>query len=84
MARLRVHGFAISIDGYGVGPHQDLQYPLGVGGLALHEWVFGTRTFRQMHGEESGTTGVDDDFAVRGVAGIGAWIISNVHPSQAC
>jgi dihydrofolate reductase len=75
MARLRVHGFAISIDGYGAGPHQDFQYPLGVGGLALHEWVFGTRTFRQMHGEEGGTTGVDDDFAARGVAGIGAWIM---------
>lgn len=69
MSRLRVHGFAISIDGYGTGPHQNFQYPLGVGGLALHEWVFGTRTFRQMHGEEGGTTGVDDDFAARGVAG---------------
>lgn len=75
MARLRVHGFAISIDGYGAGPRQDFQYPLGVGGLALHEWVFGTRTFRHMHGEEGGTTGVDDDFAARGVAGIGAWIM---------
>jgi dihydrofolate reductase len=75
MARLRVHGFAISIDGYGAGPRQDFQYPLGVGGLALHEWVFGTRTFRHMHGEERGTTGVDDDFAARGVAGIGAWIM---------
>jgi dihydrofolate reductase len=75
MARLRVHGFAISIDGYGAGPHLDVQHPLGVGGLALHEWVFGTRTFRQVHGEEGGTTGVDDDFAARGVAGIGAWIM---------
>ena len=75
MARLRVHGFAISIDGYGAGPHQDFQNPLGVGGLALHEWVLGTRTFRQMHGEEGGATGVDDDFAARGVAGIGAWIM---------
>src|SRR5438093_137362 len=46
MARLRVQAFGISIDGYGAGPHQDVQNPLGVGGLALHEWVFGTRTFR--------------------------------------
>jgi dihydrofolate reductase len=75
MARLRVHGFAISVDGYGAGPHQDLEHPLGVGGLALHEWVFETRTFRQMHGGEGGTTGIDDDFAARGVAGIGAWIM---------
>jgi dihydrofolate reductase len=75
MARLRVHGFAISIDGYGAGPHQALQNPLGVGGLALHEWVVGTRTFSQMHGGKGGTTGIDDDFAARGVAGIGAWIM---------
>jgi dihydrofolate reductase len=75
MARLRVHGFAISIDGYGAGPHQALENPLGVGGLALHEWVVGTRTFKQMHGSEGGTTGVDDDLAARGVAGIGAWIM---------
>jgi dihydrofolate reductase len=75
MARLRVHGFAISIDGYGAGPHQALENPLGVGGLALHEWVLGTRTFKQMHGSKGGTTGIDDDFAARGVAGIGAWIM---------
>jgi dihydrofolate reductase len=75
MARLRVHGFAISIDGYGAGPHQALENPLGVGGLALHEWVLGTRTFKQMHGSEGGATGIDDDFAARGVAGIGAWIM---------
>jgi dihydrofolate reductase len=75
MARLRVHGFAISVDGYGAGPQQDLQHPLGVGGLALHEWMTETRTFKQMHGDEGGTTGIDDDFAARGVAGIGAWIM---------
>jgi dihydrofolate reductase len=75
MARLRVHGFAVSIDGYGAGPRQDLEHPLGVGGLGLHEWVFGTRTFQQMHGGEGGTTGTDDDFAARGMAGVGAWIM---------
>jgi hypothetical protein len=40
MTRLPVHAFAISIDGYRAGSHQDLQNPLGAGGLALHEWVF--------------------------------------------
>src|SRR5262249_60414922 len=33
------------------------------------------RTFKQMHGDEGGTTGIDDDFTARGVAGIGAWIM---------
>ena len=49
MSRLRVHSFAISIDGYGAGPNQNLENPLGVGGIAMHEWAFATRTFRQMH-----------------------------------
>jgi len=65
----------MSLDGFGAGPHQDAQNPLGVGGLALHEWVFPTRTFRHMHGEESGSTGIDDEFAARGLDGIGAWIM---------
>jgi dihydrofolate reductase len=76
MTKLRVHAFSISLDGYGAGPNQGLDYPLGVGGLQLHEWVFGTRTFRQMHtASADGTTGVDDQFAARGFANIGAWIL---------
>jgi dihydrofolate reductase len=75
MARLRVHAFSVSIDGYGAGPNQDLDNPLGVGGTALHEWHFGTRTFQKMHGKANGATGVDDDFAARGFENIGAWIL---------
>jgi dihydrofolate reductase len=75
MTKLRVHSFSISIDGYGAGPNQDLDNPLGVGGVALHEWVFATRTFQKMFGSEAGATGVDDDFAARGFSNIGAWII---------
>jgi dihydrofolate reductase len=71
----RVHSFAIALDGYGAGPNQDLNNPLGVGGMALHEWVFGTRTFRQMHGQDGGATGIDDDFVARGFDNSGAWII---------
>ncbi|HTN53242.1 MAG TPA: dihydrofolate reductase family protein [Anaeromyxobacter sp.] len=77
MARLRVQAFSISIDGYGAGPGQSSKHPLGVGGMALHEWVFPTRTFRRMHGGggDDGATGVDDDFAARGLANVGAWIL---------
>ncbi|HTS89926.1 MAG TPA: dihydrofolate reductase family protein [Gemmatimonadales bacterium] len=75
MSKLRVHGFAISLDGYGAGPRQSLANPLGEGGLRLHDWVFPTRTFHQMQGKEGGTTGTDDDFLARGIAGIGAWVI---------
>ncbi len=75
MTRLRVHSFSISLDGFGAGPKQDIDNPLGVGGVALHEWAFATRTFQQMFGNGGGSTGVDDDFAARGFSNIGAWII---------
>jgi dihydrofolate reductase len=75
MSKLRVHGFTISLDGYGAGPNQDLDNPLGVGGVALHEWAFATRTFRQMFGSGGGTSGIDDDCAARGFTNIGAWIM---------
>lgn len=75
MSKLRVCCFAISLDGYGAGPEQSRDNPLGVGGEALHEWVVPTRTFRTLFGKEGGTTGVDDDFAARGFAGVGAWIL---------
>ncbi len=75
MPKLRVHGFAISLDGYGAGPAQDLQNPLGVGGPALHRWSHATRTFRQLFGQEGGATGIDDDFVKRGFENIGAWIL---------
>lgn len=75
MSKLRVQSFSISLDGFGAGPDQSLEHPLGVGGLALHEWVFPTRTFQRMHGDGEGVTGIDDDFAARGFSNIGAWIL---------
>jgi dihydrofolate reductase len=75
MSKLRVHAFAISLDGYGAGPDQGLDHPLGKGGASLHEWFYPTRTFQRMFGKDLGTTGIDDEFAARGFAGIGAWIL---------
>jgi dihydrofolate reductase len=75
MSKLRVQSFAISIDGYGAGPHQDLQNPLGVKGPELMGWFFQTRMWRQMYGECNGETGIDNGIAEQGFAGIGAWII---------
>jgi dihydrofolate reductase len=75
MTKLRIHGFSVSLDGYAAGPGQDLDHPLGVGGMQLHEWVFPTRTFQAMFGSGDGTIGIDDDFAARGFEGIGAWIL---------
>jgi dihydrofolate reductase len=75
MSKLRVHAFSISLDGYGAGPNQSLDNPLGEGGEALHEWFLPTRTFQMMRGKEAGETGIDDDFAARGFANVGAWIL---------
>lgn len=76
MTKLRVHCFTISIDGFGAGPSQSLDNPLGIGGKSLHPWLVGTRTFHQMlFGTNDGVTGVDDDFAARGNENLGAWIL---------
>ena len=75
MTKLRVSSFSISLDGYGAGPGQTVENPLGVGGEGLHEWIVPTRSFQSMSGRTDGTGGVDDDFARRGMENLGAWIM---------
>src|SRR5579862_8191689 len=76
MSKLLVRSFAISLDGYGAGPDQDLDNPLGICGPELMEWFFATRVWRRIHGEsEAGETGVDNAVAERGFDNIGAWIM---------
>lgn len=75
MARLLVRSFTISLDGYGAGPSQSMDTPLGVGGEDLHDWLVNTRTFMRLQRKEGGDTGVDEDFAARGFTNIGAWIL---------
>ena len=83
MSKLRVNAFGISIDGHGAGPDQDVNNPMGVGGMALHQWVLGTKTFQKIAGnfassligDEAARGGVDDAFAARGFENLGAWIM---------
>jgi len=75
MSRVRVACLGVSIDGFSAGPDQSLEQPLGVGGPEIMAWFFGTRMWREMHGEEGGSTGVDEAFARRGFANVGAWIL---------
>lgn len=75
MPKLRVLSFALSLDGYGAGPNQDLEHPLGVNGHDMMQWFFPTRTWRRMQGQDGGETGVDDTMAAAGFEGIGAWIL---------
>jgi len=75
--RVRVNSFSLSLDGFGAGPQQSLQDPMGLGGMALHRWAMATRSFQQMHGDDAagGSTGVDDDFIARSMQGVGAWVL---------
>lgn len=75
MTRVRVESFSISLDGFGAGPDQSLDNPLGIGGPDLHQWLFPTRTLQRALFDKDGTTGVDDDFATRGFQDVGAWIL---------
>lgn len=76
MSRLKVQSFSISLDGFGAGPNQSLQNPMGEGAGGLHQWFRGTRTFQRMLGDASkGTDGPDEDFGARGFENVGAWIL---------
>jgi dihydrofolate reductase len=76
MQKLRVESFTLSLDGFGAGPNQSLDNPLGVGGPELHQWFRPTQTFQKnvLHAE-GGTTGIDDEYAARGFRNVGAWIL---------
>ena len=75
MSRVIVSGFSLSIDGFGAGPEQSLENPLGERGEELHTWIFGTRMFRKMVGADGGSQGVDNDYATRSMDGFGAFIL---------
>jgi dihydrofolate reductase len=75
MPKVRLAGFSISLDGFGAGPDQSLEHPLGKRGEELHQWFFGTRTFREMTGEGGGSDGVDEAYAHRSMDGFGAFIL---------
>ena len=75
MSKVRVSSFGVSLDGFGAGPDQDLENPLGVGGPNLMEWFFPTETWQHEQGNQVGETGTDNDMAAQGMQGIGAWIL---------
>jgi len=72
MGKVRVAGFGVSIDGFGAGPDQGLEHPLGKRGQELMNWFFPTLAFRSMIGKDGGT---DDRFAEAAMEGFGAFIL---------
>ncbi len=75
MSKVRVAAFSISLDGFGAGPAQDVNNPLGVRGFELHGWFQGTEVFKKMHAQSGGSKGVDNDFALQSFEDVGAWIL---------
>jgi dihydrofolate reductase len=75
MMKVRVAAFSISLDGYGAGPQQSLENPLGVRGPELHKWFFPTDVFQKMQGGGGGTTGIDNDIALQSFENVGAWML---------
>lgn len=72
---IRIANFSVSLDGFGAGPAQTLEAPMGEGGMALHGWAIATRTLRRMFGQEGGGDGTDDGFAARSMDNLGAWVM---------
>lgn len=75
MSKVKVAAFAVSVDGFGAGPNQSLENPLGVRGPELHNWFFKTKVFQKMHGDGGGVDGVDNSFGERSFENVGAWIM---------
>jgi dihydrofolate reductase len=75
MSKVRVAAFSVSLDGFGAGPRQDLQHPLGVRGPEMFKWFFETEVFKKMHGGNGGGKGIDNDMALHAFDNVGAWIL---------
>jgi dihydrofolate reductase len=75
MGKVRVCCFGVSIDGFGAGPNQSINDPIGERGLELHQWAFATRVFCEMQARVGGEEGIDNSFAARGFENVGAWIL---------
>ncbi len=75
MSKVKVMSYTISLDGFGAGPNQSLEKPMGLGAEKLHQWMLHTKRFGKMMGKEDGIEGIDNDFAEKGFENLGAWIL---------
>ncbi len=75
MTKVIVSGFSLSVDGFGAGPEQSLEDPLGKRGEELHTWMISTSMFHRMSGKDGGSEGIDNDYATRSMDGFGAFIL---------
>lgn len=66
---------SVSLDGYVAGPDDSHEQPLGRGGEVLHEWLLATRGWRERHGYEGGTTGVDSELMAAAFADLQAIVM---------
>ena len=66
---------SISLDGFVAGPNQSLENPIGEGGMRLHQWLFDTAGWRELHGEPGGARTIDSDVVDELFENVGAYIM---------
>ncbi len=71
MSLARVQFFTVSLDGFGTGEGLSRDAPFGHAGERLHEWMFGTRSWKKT----GGSAGIDDAFVRLHDHGVGAEIM---------
>jgi len=65
----------MSLDGFVAGPNMRPEEGLGDGGEQLHDWVVGTRAFKEGHGGSGGEEGADSDVAGEALARAQAFVM---------
>jgi dihydrofolate reductase len=74
MSKLRFQ-ITMTLDGYVAGPNQSLDHPIGEWTEHLHDWLFATKAFHEMHGGDEGGSGINDDIVREAFANVGATIM---------
>ena len=66
---------SVSLDGYVAGPDQSEDNPLGVGGMALHAWIFELVAWRRQHGQDGGETNARTTVVEEAQKDVGAMVM---------
>ncbi len=74
MSKFRFH-IAVSLDGFVAGPGRSEENPLGIGGMDLHEWVFGLEAWRKPHGLEGGEVNASTPVVEDSQSNVGATLM---------
>jgi dihydrofolate reductase len=74
MSKVRFQ-LAMSLDGFVAGPDQSVDHPLGVGGMDLHQWVFGLEVWRRQQGLAGGEVNESTQVIEEAQGNVGATVM---------